>query len=156
MDANGALYITGQWEDHGGSWQWLDRIAHYQIDTVSRLANLTGGRIDPAFSTRYLRLEQDDRSFWLMRLENTGVAAVNNADDPGDLAALVDPGTMELVSKIDLVGGDVLTRRARRTTARRNLQASRRGGGRRCIAPRPDAEMRWLGRVHQRRVTGFY
>ncbi len=37
---------------------------------------------------------------------------MSNADDPSDLAPLVDPGTMELVSKIDLVGGDVLARRA--------------------------------------------
>ena len=110
MDANGALYITGQWEDHGGSWQWLDKIAHYQIETVYRLANLTGGRIDTAFSNPTLRLAQDDRSFWLT-LETAAVAAVNDADDPRDLAPLVDPGVMELVSKIDLVGGDVLLRR---------------------------------------------
>ena len=112
MQVDGVLDIVGKWEDHGGSYQWLDTLAHYQIINTYNLVNLTGGRIDPAFSNPYLRLEQDDRSFWLTRAENTGVAAVNNADDPRDLATLVDPGTMELVSKIDLVGGDVLTRRA--------------------------------------------
>jgi Ca2+-binding RTX toxin-like protein len=112
MNAAGQFYITGQWEDHGGSYQWLDTIAHYQIINAYNLVNLTGARIDTAFSNPYLRLEQDDRSFWLTRSENTAVAAVNNADDPRDLAVLIDPGTMELVSKIDLIGGDVLTRRA--------------------------------------------
>ncbi len=112
LRADGQLDIIEKWEDHGGSYQWIDTIAHYQIITTYNLVNLTGGRIDAGYSSAGLRLNQDDRSFWLTRPENTAVAGVSNADSPDDLAPLVDPGVMELVSKIDLVGGDVLTRRA--------------------------------------------
>ncbi len=123
LRADGVLVITEQWQDHGGSWQWLDVVARYQIDTVDRLVGLTGGRIDAGYSNAGLRLNQDDRSFWLTRAENTGVAAVNGANGPNDLAPLVDPGVMELVSKIDLVGGDVVTRRAFENSAALNSTA---------------------------------
>ena len=111
MNAAGQFYITGQWQDHGGNWQWLNEVAYHQIVATYDLVNLTGGRIDTAFSNPYLRLEQDDRSFWLT-LETAAVAAVDGANGPNDLFPLVDPGVMELVSKIDIVGGDILSRRA--------------------------------------------
>ncbi len=112
VNAAGQFDLIERWEDHGGNFQWLDLIAHHQIDTAYRLINLTGGRIDVNHSNPALRLNQDDRTFWLTRTDNTSVTHVANVDSPDDLAPLVDPGAMELISKIDLVGGDVVLRRA--------------------------------------------
>ncbi len=123
LTAEGQFDIVGRWQDHGGSFQWLDVMARHQIITAYELVNLTGGRIDTGYSSAGLRMNQDGRTFWLTRSENTSVAQVVNADSPDDLMPLVDPGAMELVKKIDIVGGDVLSRRAFERSSAANASA---------------------------------